>query len=64
MPIKKGAECYANLPEGISESTKLVYDQEFDLWSDWCGNKEKRFMFGFQSKRLVEDVFMNVHITQ
>jgi hypothetical protein len=59
--FKKGAECYANLPDGISESAMLIYSSEFDLWSDWCGNKEKRFMLRFQPKRLIEDVFMNVH---
>jgi hypothetical protein len=46
MLFKKGSKCYANNPNGISESNILVYNQEFDLWSDWlqCGNKEKRFI--------------------
>jgi hypothetical protein len=59
--FKKGAECYANLPDGISESYSLVYNKEFDIWSNWCGIKEPRFMVRFQPKRLIEDVFMNVH---
>ena len=50
--FKKRAECYANIPDGISISDMLIYNQEFDLWSDWCGNKEKRFMLRFQPKRL------------
>ena len=59
--FKKGAECYANLPDGISEADILVYNPQFDIWSDWCGNKEKRWMLRFQPKRLIEDVFMNIH---
>jgi hypothetical protein len=59
--FKKGSECYANLPDGISESDEIVYAHEYDVWSDWCGNKEKRFMLRFQPKRLIEDVFMNIH---
>jgi hypothetical protein len=59
--FKKGAECYANLPDGISESDVIVYADEYDMWSDWCGNKEKRMMLRFQPKRLIEDVFMNIH---
>jgi hypothetical protein len=59
--FKKGAECYANLPDGISELDKLVYSKETDVWSDWCGNKEDRNMLRFQPKRFIEDVFMNTH---
>ncbi len=59
--FKKGPECYANLPDGVSESYTLVYNKEYDLWSNWCGMKEPRFMIRFQPKRLIEDVFMNVH---
>lgn len=59
--FKKGAECYANLPDGVSETEKLIYSEEYDVWSDWCGNKEKRHMLRFQPKRLIEDVFMNIH---
>jgi hypothetical protein len=59
--FKKGPECYANLPDGVSESEKLIYSEEYDVWSDWRGNKEKRRMLRFQPKRLIEDVFMNVH---
>ena len=59
--FKKGDECYANIPDGISETNLLVYNEEYDLWSDWCGNKEKRYMLRFQPKRFIQDVFMNVH---
>ncbi len=59
--FKKKIECYANLPDGISESDILVYNLENDLWSNWFGEKERRFMLRFQPKRNVEDVFMNIH---
>jgi hypothetical protein len=59
--FKKGPECYANLPDGVSESATLVYNVEPGLWSDWRGSKEKRYMLRFQPKGSIEDVFMNVH---
>jgi hypothetical protein len=59
--FKKGPECYANLPYGVSESATLVYNVEPDLWSDWRGLKEKRYMLRFQPRCSIEDVFMNVH---
>ena len=59
--FKKNLECYANLPDGISESHVLVYNQDYDLWSNWFGQKERRFMLRFQPKRPIEDVFMNIH---
>jgi hypothetical protein len=59
--FKKNIECYANLPDGISESDILVYNFENDVWSNWFGEKERRFMLRFQPKRNVEDVFMNIH---
>ncbi len=59
--FKKNLECYANLPDGISESDLLVYNLEYDLWSNWFGEKERRFMLRFQPKRPIEDVFMNIH---
>jgi hypothetical protein len=59
--FKKGAECYANIPDGISHSDEIVYSLDCNEWSDWCGNKEDRFMLRFQPKRLIEDVFMNSH---
>jgi hypothetical protein len=59
--FKKKLECYANLPDGISESNLLVYNQEHDVWSNWFGEKERRFMLRFQPKRNIEDVFMNIH---
>ena len=48
--FKKGDECYANIPDGTSDKYVLVYNQEYDLWSDWCGFKQKRWMLHFQSK--------------
>jgi hypothetical protein len=59
--FKKGSECYANLPDGISESDVIVYNEDPNSWSDWSGIKEERFMLRFQPKRLIEDVFMNIH---
>ena len=61
--FKKGAECYANLPAAESTSTNILYcdPEEFDIWSDCWGNKEKRWMFRFEPKRFIEDAFMNVH---
>jgi hypothetical protein len=59
--FKKGSECYANLPDGVSDTSKLVFNTEFDLWSNWCGDTEERFMLKFQPQRLLEDVFTNVH---
>jgi hypothetical protein len=59
--FKKGPECYTNLPDGVSESYKLVYAKEFDVWSTWCGLKQKRWVVRFQPKRLIEDAFVNVH---
>ena len=32
--FKKGAECYTNLPDGISESNTVVYNTEKDSWSN------------------------------
>ena len=59
--FKKGPECYANIPDGVSESYKLVYTQEFDIWSTWCGLKQIRWVVRFEPKRLIEDAFTNVH---
>ncbi len=59
--FKKGPECYANLPDAVSESYKLVYMKEVDIWSNWCGLIQKRSMVRFQPQRLIEDAFMNVH---
>jgi hypothetical protein len=59
--FKKGPECYANLPDGVSESATLIYNVGPGLWSDWRGSKEKRYMIRFHPKRSIEDVFMNVH---
>ena len=59
--FKKGPECYANLPEQSSESIKIVYNDKCDMWSDWFGNKEARWMFRFEPRRAVQDAFMNTH---
>jgi hypothetical protein len=59
--FKKGEECYANLPESVSENVNILYNAEPDVWSNWLGEKEKRFIFYLQPERHVEDVFMNVH---
>jgi len=59
--FKKGPECYANLPEAVSESVKIVYNEEGDLWSDCFGRKEFRYMFRLQPHRAVEDAFVNIH---
>jgi len=59
--FKKGPECYANLPEAVSESVKIVYNEERDLWSDYYGRKEFRYMFWLQPHRSVEDAFVNIH---
>ena len=59
--FKKGPECYANLPDAVSESYKLVYMKEVDIWSNWCGLIQKRLMVRFQPQRRIEDAFMNVH---
>ena len=59
--FKKGAECYANLPDGVSEKATIVFNGEMDQWSDCLGHKEPRYMFRFYPKRPIEDVFMNTH---
>ena len=61
--FKKGAECYANIPAVESPATNILYcdPEEFDIWSDCWGNKERRWMFRFEPKRFIEDAFMNVH---
>jgi len=59
--FKKGAECYANLPDGVSESVQILYNTESNVWSNWCGQKEVRTMFRFQPRRPIDSVFMNTH---
>jgi hypothetical protein len=52
--FKKGPKYYANLPaDGVSDSAALVYNVEPDLWSDWKGSKEKRYMLRSQPKRSI-----------
>jgi hypothetical protein len=59
--FKKGPECFADIPDGVSESATLVYNPDSILWSDWKGSKEKRYMLRFQPKRSIQDAFMNMH---
>jgi hypothetical protein len=59
--FKKGDECYANLPDSSADSVKLLYNGEPDVWSNWFGAKENRYIFCLQPERHVEDAFMNVH---
>jgi Helitron helicase-like domain at N-terminus len=59
--FKKGSECFANLPDSSSESIEIQYNEDYDVWSDWCGNKEKRYMFRLRPKRFMEDAFINTH---
>ena len=61
--FKKGCVCYANLPDSVSKEIQIEYSSDFDIWSDWRGKKEKRYMFCFRPQRLEEDAFMNVHNT-
>ena len=59
--FQKGEECYANLPDAVSDSAQILYNEEADIWSDWLGRKEKRYMFRFQPYRPIHAVFMNTH---
>jgi hypothetical protein len=59
--FKKGPECYANLPDSVSDDLEIVYNEDYDWWADWRGSKEKRYMLRFQPKRSLEDVFINIH---
>ena len=59
--FKKGPECYANLPDSASQDIEIVYNEEYDTWSDYQGVKEKRYMLRFQPKRSLEDAYINVH---
>ena len=59
--FKKGKECFADLPDSVSENAEIIFHGECDYWSDWLGRKERRFMFKFQPKRSVEDAFINTH---
>jgi len=63
--FKKGPECYAHLPACPTDKTNILYCalEEYNIWSDCWGNKEKRWMFRFEPQRPLEDVFMNVHNT-
>ena len=38
--FKKGPECYANLPEAVSDSIKIIYNEEGDRWSDCLAGRK------------------------
>ena len=59
--FKKGVECYTNLPDQECEKTEMVFCEEPDIWSNWLGVKEPRYMFRFYPKRNIEDAYMNTH---
>ena len=59
--FKRSMECYANLPEKPLEFDTIHFKDEADLWFDFKGEFEKRFMFRYYPKRNIEDIFMNVH---
>jgi hypothetical protein len=59
--FKKGSECYANLPDAVTEKEDIIYNEESDVWSDWCGRKEVRWMFRMQPFRPLSAVYMNTH---
>jgi hypothetical protein len=59
----RSQECFANLPEMPLEKNTIHFKEAFDVWFDFKGDKEQRFMFRFYPKRNIEDVFMNVHST-
>ncbi len=59
--FKKGAECYACLPEPPMESFAIDFAELPDIWANWKGIKENRYMFRFYPERNIEDCFMNTH---
>ena len=59
--FKKGAECYANLPDAVSEKTRLLFEETHDVWTDCFANREDRYMFRLYPERTIADIFMNSH---
>ncbi len=59
--FKKGSECCASLPEPPSDGIKIDYAQFPDVWADWRGIQEERYMFRFYPEREIEDCYMNTH---
>ena len=59
--FKKGSECYANLPDAVSIDAQIQHSSECDIWSDWEGNKEMRYMFAFKPERKPQDAYTNTH---
>jgi len=59
--FKKGEECYANLPDSVNDKTRIVFEDEPDLWADCFANRKLRFMLRFYPLRDIGDVFMNTH---
>lgn len=59
--FKKGPECYADLPDCVSDTVEILFNTGIDAWSNWLGQKEDRSMFRFQPRRPIDSVFMNTH---
>ena len=59
--FKKRPECYAHLPEAPYECTKIIHNSTVDIWSNWYGEKEDRYMFSLQPKQNIEDCYCNTH---
>jgi hypothetical protein len=59
--FKRGSECYANLPEGECERSIVHFCKEFDVWTDYSGKCEQRYMFRFYPRRAIADAYMNCH---
>jgi hypothetical protein len=59
--FKKGSECYANLPDAVTDNDEIIFNNESDVWSNWLGTKERRWMFRLQPHRPISASFMNTH---
>ena len=60
--FKKGNECYANLPNSMTDSVNILYNEEDqNVWTNWCREKGIHCMFQFQPHRPIEDAFTNTH---
>ena len=59
--FKKSSECYANLPSLPFETSKIIYNEQPNVYSNYLGEKENRYMFKIVPHRNIEDVFMNTY---
>ena len=59
--FKKSPECFANLPDAPCNKVELVYNTTADMWSNWCGIKEERYMFSLRPQRKIQDCYINTH---